>query len=131
MYQRSVCLYVVTLVSFACHVWAVSLSLKLRSLDLSDLAKLARLYDQADKAAKAGLSLEVSLVCTVRVSLALHVASDANRALPIDLAALACRIASDTASRYARRKAVGTSYNTSTGSANDGHVYTGWSCVLS
>lgn len=54
--------------SCACHELATFLALDLQKLDLSDLAKWGAVYKKATNVAKAGLGLEVTMVCSVSAS---------------------------------------------------------------
>ena len=58
-------LYSISCATFVCYIYSISLSIKLRDFDLTDMQKYIADYKMADKVSKAGMSLEVVMVCTV------------------------------------------------------------------
>lgn len=58
-------LYALSCATFVCYVYAISLSIKLRNFDLSNLKKFMADFQVADKVSKAGICLEMVMVCTV------------------------------------------------------------------
>ncbi|KAK9898792.1 hypothetical protein P389DRAFT_38903 [Cystobasidium minutum MCA 4210] len=58
-------LYALSCATFVCYVYAISLSIKLRNFDLSNLKKFMADFQVADKVSKAGICLEMVMVCTI------------------------------------------------------------------
>lgn len=65
----SYALYFVAVVTFGSHFGAATLSLQLRDFKLDQIQKYIKLFKVASKLAKAGLILEVIMVCTVSVQI--------------------------------------------------------------
>ncbi|KAK9898793.1 hypothetical protein P389DRAFT_208872 [Cystobasidium minutum MCA 4210] len=55
--------------TFVCYIYSISLSIKLRNFDLLNLKKFVADFAVADKVSKAGICLEVVMVCTIWILL--------------------------------------------------------------
>lgn len=58
----------ISIVTFISYMWSISLSIKLRNFDMVNIQRYIEDYKIAAKVSKAGLIMELVMVCTVSVA---------------------------------------------------------------